>query len=92
LRYGFAVYQRLPNEADKRFVAVLRRDDKNLQALYGRAMVLVRQGKSNEAIRGVRSSTGNQSWLRGRTAFPGRPAWPGTAALPRPSRTSNGAW
>ena len=50
IRVALSGNQRLPNEAEKVFVAVLRRDDKNLQALYGRAMVLVRQGKSKEAL------------------------------------------
>jgi serine/threonine protein kinase/tetratricopeptide (TPR) repeat protein len=50
LRYGFSVYKRLPTKAQEAFAEVLRQQPRHLQALYGRAMVLVEQGKEKAAI------------------------------------------
>jgi tetratricopeptide (TPR) repeat protein len=50
LRYGFAVYKRLPGKAQDAFAEVLRRQPHHLEALYGRAMVLVKQGKEKAAV------------------------------------------
>jgi serine/threonine protein kinase/Flp pilus assembly protein TadD len=48
--YGFAVAARLPDRAREAFDAVLRRDARHPQALYGRAMLLVEQGREGEAV------------------------------------------
>jgi serine/threonine protein kinase/tetratricopeptide (TPR) repeat protein len=48
--YGFAVWARLPGKAWEAFGAVLQDDPHHVQALYGRAMLLVDQGREREAI------------------------------------------
>jgi serine/threonine protein kinase/tetratricopeptide (TPR) repeat protein len=50
LRYGFSVYKRLPEKAEQAFAEVLRRQPAHLQALYGRAMVLVERGEEKAAV------------------------------------------
>lgn len=51
LAYGFAVAARLPKVAGETFREVLRTDPQNAQALYGLAMIAMREGKNSEAIR-----------------------------------------
>jgi serine/threonine protein kinase/tetratricopeptide (TPR) repeat protein len=48
--YGFAVAGRLPAAARAAFDAVLARDPAQVQALYGRAMIAMRQGNADEAL------------------------------------------
>jgi tetratricopeptide (TPR) repeat protein len=48
--YGFAVARRLPEKAKEAFEEVLRTHPHHPQALYGRAMLLVEQGREKEAI------------------------------------------
>ncbi|HXG12097.1 MAG TPA: serine/threonine-protein kinase [Gemmataceae bacterium] len=48
--YGFAVCARLPEKAREAFDEVLRRDPDQPQALYGRAMLLMHQGRDAEAL------------------------------------------
>jgi serine/threonine protein kinase/Tfp pilus assembly protein PilF len=50
LRYGFAVYKRLPDAADAAFTRALRRQAHHPQALYGKAMLLVERKQENAAI------------------------------------------
>jgi tetratricopeptide (TPR) repeat protein len=50
LSYGFSVYKRLPEKAQEAFAEVLHRQPQHLQALYGRAMVLVEQGEEDQAV------------------------------------------
>jgi tetratricopeptide (TPR) repeat protein len=50
LRYGFAVYKRLPDAADAAFARVLTRQAHHPHALYGRAMVLVERKQESAAI------------------------------------------
>jgi eukaryotic-like serine/threonine-protein kinase len=49
--YGFAVSSRLPERAREAFDDVLLQDPENPQALYGRAMLAMRRGRSDEALR-----------------------------------------
>ncbi len=52
LLYGFAVYQRLPDEAQTAFAKVIEREPRNLRALYGYAMLLAKRTRhSDEAVR-----------------------------------------
>ncbi len=48
--YGFAVANRLPEEAREAFDDVIRQDPKQHQALYGRAMLAVDEGQLEEAV------------------------------------------
>jgi tetratricopeptide (TPR) repeat protein len=48
--YGFAVCRRLPREARQAFEAVLQRDSRHPKALYGRALLAVEQGETEQAI------------------------------------------
>jgi serine/threonine protein kinase/Tfp pilus assembly protein PilF len=48
--YGFAVSERLPERAGKAFDEVLSQQPRHPQALYGRAMLLARQGREREAV------------------------------------------
>jgi tetratricopeptide (TPR) repeat protein len=48
--YGFAVARRLPAQAKEAFQTVLREQPHHPQALYGRAMLLVEEGREKEAI------------------------------------------
>src|SRR5207247_5625822 len=48
--YGFAVSQRLPDKARQAFGDVLRQHPDHPQALYGKAMLLVRDGQERSAI------------------------------------------
>jgi serine/threonine protein kinase/Flp pilus assembly protein TadD len=48
--YGFAVSQRLPGKARQAFGDVLRQHPDHPQALYGQAMLLVRDGQERQAI------------------------------------------
>jgi tetratricopeptide (TPR) repeat protein len=48
--YGFAVARRLPAQAKEAFESVLRTQPRHPQALYGRAMLLVEEGREKEAI------------------------------------------
>jgi serine/threonine protein kinase/Tfp pilus assembly protein PilF len=50
LRYGFTVYKRLPEAADRAFAWVLVREGHHPQALYGRAMILVERGEEKAAV------------------------------------------
>jgi tetratricopeptide (TPR) repeat protein len=50
--YGFAVSRRLPAQAKAAFESVLRAQPHHPQALYGRAMLLVEEGREQEAIDG----------------------------------------
>ena len=49
--YGFAVAARLPSEARDAFDEVLRRDPRQPQALYGRAMLAMNCGQLDTALR-----------------------------------------
>ena len=51
LAYGFAVATRLPQEARQAFRAVLTADPQNARALYGLAMIAVRDGQNADAVR-----------------------------------------
>jgi tetratricopeptide (TPR) repeat protein len=48
--YGFAVCERAPEEARAAFEAILQGDPQHPEALYGRALVAVGQGHTEEAI------------------------------------------
>jgi tetratricopeptide (TPR) repeat protein len=48
--YGFAVSQRLPDKARQAFGDVLQQQPDHPQALYGQAMLLVRDGMEGKAI------------------------------------------
>jgi len=48
--YGFAISLRRPETARAAFDDILREDPNNAQALYGCAMLAMRQGAANEAI------------------------------------------
>ena len=50
--YGFAISGRDADKARAAFDESLRHDPHNFQALYGRAMLAMSQGKNSEAIRG----------------------------------------
>jgi serine/threonine protein kinase/Tfp pilus assembly protein PilF len=49
LAYGFAIGQRLPEQAMAAFMTVLDRDPRNARALYGNAMLLARPKRDSEA-------------------------------------------
>jgi tetratricopeptide (TPR) repeat protein len=49
--YGFAVADHRPSKAKEMFDAVLRRDSRQPQALYGLAMLAMSQGRNEEALR-----------------------------------------
>jgi serine/threonine protein kinase/predicted Zn-dependent protease len=49
--YGFAISARDPDRARGAFNDALRHDPRNAQALYGRAMIAMVQGKDAEALR-----------------------------------------
>ncbi|HLJ94359.1 MAG TPA: protein kinase [Gemmataceae bacterium] len=48
--YGFAVAGRLPDKAEQAFIAVLQEDPKNVEALYGRGLLLVEQKQPQAAL------------------------------------------
>src|SRR5207253_1535732 len=51
LGYGFAVCERLPKEAQAAFLKVIERQPLNVRALYGCAMLMIRQQRdSPEAL------------------------------------------
>ncbi len=49
--YGFAVSKRLPDQSEKAFEEVLTHVPDHQQARYGKAMLLVAQGRETEALR-----------------------------------------
>ncbi len=74
--YGFAITDRLPEQARAAFDEVLRADPNHPQALYGRAMLAARAGRDDEALaaldRALLSSPGFNEARRSRAVLRAR--------------------
>ena len=89
--YGFAISARDPDKARAAFDDALRHDPRNFQALYGRAMLAMSQGKNAEAIRGFDRAL-EATPVASRPAATAPSSWPARASGNAPPRRSTGAW